>query len=325
MRVPGGSVRQHRSAGGSGWRRARATGAAVVLVAVFGTGYAFVERDHMVHAARPLLTPAPGDPASSPAAPSPSPTCPAGTDSIVSAPDPGAPDDRRQVWVHRPPGPDSASIPVLYLLHGYPGDPTELADSDLPQLLDAQMCRTGRPFVIAMPDGRSDDVDTEWGDDTSGRFDIETFVTTVAVRLVEGHHKRPATLRAIGGFSMGGYGAAVLALRHPREYRQVAAFGGYYHVDDPDGVFGSDPSPHAPDQLVDKADGQRYFLVEGTDENTQLQEGSILGEADRFAALLRAAGVTVSVRHPPGGHSPAAWYLELGAMADFLAVGWPSA
>src|SRR2546430_17579785 len=70
------------------------------------------------------------------------------------------------------------------------------------------MCRTGRPFVVAVPDGRAGGLDTEWGDDARGRFAIETFVTQRAVALVEGDQRRPAPLRAIAGFSLGGHGAA---------------------------------------------------------------------------------------------------------------------
>lgn len=293
-------------------------------------GFVVAERHHTVHAAAnhaeasgsPSSSPSPSP--SDPPSPSPSPTvdpCAPGTDTVVSASDHGAPDGRRAVWVHRPAGPDSATIPVLYLLHGFPGDPSGLTDSSLPQTLDSLMCQTGQPFVVAVPDGRSGETDTEWGDDQSGRFDIETFVTSVAIGLVEGDQRRPASLRAIGGFSMGGYGAATLALRHPDEYRQIAAFGGYYHPDDPDQVF-ADDSDHAPDQMVDSAHGQRYFLVEGTSDETPLMDGTIHGEADRFARLLRDAGVTVKVSHPDGGHSPDAWYQELPAMVSFLDTGW---
>jgi S-formylglutathione hydrolase FrmB len=239
--------------------------------------------------------------------------------------DASAPGGRRTVWVHRPAGPDRADLPVLYVLHGYPADPAALAGGSLPRLLDAQMCRTGRPFVVAVPDGRAGRLDTEWGDDARGRFAIETFVTQLAVGLVEGALRRPAPLRAIAGFSMGGYGAAALALRHPDEYRQVAAFGGYYRIDDPDGVFGRQPGGHAPDRLLSAAPGQRYFLVEGTDEHTTLRVGGIRGEADRFANALRSRGVTVSVSHPPGGHGDDAWYPQLGPMVDFLDTGWPAA
>jgi S-formylglutathione hydrolase FrmB len=253
-----------------------------------------------------------------------SPGCSPGVDSMLSAADPSAPGGRRAVWVHRPVGGDSAAIPVLYLLHGYPGSPAAIAASALPRVLDQQMCASGRPFVIAVPDGRVAGTDTEWGDAANGAFAVEQFVTTTAVALVEGtDHRRPATLRAIGGFSMGGYGAAVLALRHPAQYRQVAAFAGYFHPDDPDHVFG-DGAQHAPDSLLASGAGQRYFLVEGADENTGLMVGSIRGEADRFAGLLRTAGITVTVAHPPGGHSEDAWYPQLTAMAAFLDAGWAS-
>jgi S-formylglutathione hydrolase FrmB len=256
------------------------------------------------------MTPAPGSAA-----------CVPGVDAVVSAPDPSAPGGRRTVWVHRPTGADHATIPVLYVLHGYPGMPTDLADGDLPGLLDHQMCESGRPFVIAVPDGRADETDTEWGDDADGSFAIERFVTTTAVALVESGHRRPASLRAVAGFSMGGYGAAALALRHPDLYRQVAAFGGYFHADDPDQVF-DDDAAHAPDRLTASGTGQRYFLVEGTDEDTALMHGSIRGEADRFAGLLRRAGITVTVAHPPGGHNNVTWNPQLANMAAFLDAGW---
>lgn len=248
--------------------------------------------------------------------------CQPGVDSIASVPDGSAAGGLRKVWIHRPPGPDRATIPVVYALHGYPADPADLGTGALPHLLDQQMCRTGRPFVLAVPDGLAGDVDTEWGDDSGGRFAIETFVAVTAVGLVEGDQRRSAAARAVMGFSMGGYGAAALALRHPDEYRQVAAFSGYFHVDDPDGVFGAEAASHAPDQLVAMGAGQRYFLVEGSGEDTALGMGSIRGEADRFAALLRACGITVAVTHPAGGHDENTWFPQLGAMVDFLDAGW---
>jgi S-formylglutathione hydrolase FrmB len=299
----------------------RAISAAGLVFAVLGTGGALAAR-HAVPTGEgrttPVPAPAPVTATTTPAAPA----CGAGVDATLAVPDGSAPGGQRTVWVHRPAGPDRADLPVLYVLHGYPADPVRLTAGSLPRILDAQMCRTGRPFVLAVPDGRAGNLDTEWGDDARGRFAIETFVTQGAVALVEGDQRRPATLRAIGGFSMGGYGAAVLALRHPDEYRQVASFSGYYRVDDPDRVFGRQPGAHAPDRLLDAAAGQRYFLVEGTDEHTPLQVGGIRGEADRFAAALRARQIAVSVAHPRGGHADDCWYPQLGAMVDFLTAGW---
>lgn len=254
---------------------------------------------------------------------SPARTCAPGHDETVSAPDPSAPDGRRTVVIHRPAGPDRADLPVLYVLHGFPSNPQSILN-DLGPGLDAAACRTGRPVVLAAPDGRAGDIDTEWGDDAAGRFAIESFVTSTAITLTEGALRRPARLRALIGESMGGYGAAAIALRHPDRYGQALSFGGYYRVDDPNGVFGTDTSTHAPDQLVtsDTHSRLRFFLVEGDSEDTALMSGTIKGEADRFAALLRTESVTVSVAHPPGGHDDDGWLPATSDAVDFLNAGW---
>ena len=297
----------------------RAICAAGLAFATLGAGGALVARQLVPPAADAEVRVAAPTPSVSSAAPA----CGPGQDSVLAVADRSAPGGQRTVWVHRPSGPDRADLPVLYVLHGSPADPARLVGGSLVGSLDREMCRTGAPFVVAVPDGRAGNLDTEWGDDARGRFAIETFVTQRAVALVEGEQRRPATLRAIAGFSMGGYGAAVLALRHPDEYRQVAAFSGYYRIDDPDGVFGNRPAAHAPDRLLDAATGQRYFLVEGQGEHTWLRVGSIRGEADRLATALLSRQVTVSVSHPPGGHGNDAWYPQLGSMVDFLTLGWP--
>lgn len=247
-----------------------------------------------------------------------------GVDTMLQIADHGAPGGRRTVWVHRPPGPDRADLPMLYLLHGYPGSPAGLRASGLGTLLDRLMCATGQPFVVVAPDGNAaDGSDTEWGDAADGRFAVETFLVRTLIPRVEGAQRRPARLRAIGGFSMGGYGAAALALRHPKVFSQVASFGGYFRIDDPDGTF-DDPAEHDPDDLIGTPAvlGLRFFLAEGQDEHSALEEGSIRGEADRFAALLRAHRITVRTVHPPGGHDAATWYAALPAAVDFLLAGW---
>jgi S-formylglutathione hydrolase FrmB len=251
--------------------------------------------------------------------------CRRGWDQTVSVPDPSARQGRRQVFVHHPAGPDRADIPVLYLLHGFPGDGRSLFDAEIAPL-DTAMCRAGVPFVVAVPDGSAGDWDTEWGDDSAGRFAIESQVVGPVIEATEGGLRRTATRRAIVGYSMGGYGAAALALRHPDLYSQVGAFGGYFRIDDPDGVFGADGRAHAPDQLVSTSTSQRlrFFLAEGAGEDTPLQTGSIRGEADRFAAILRRYRVTVVVMHPPGGHDTTVWDGALPSCVRFLAVGWRS-
>ncbi|WP_067967221.1 alpha/beta hydrolase-fold protein [Nocardiopsis trehalosi] len=252
----------------------------------------------------------------------------AGTDEIVHVPDPGAPDPGRPIWVRRPPGADRADLPVLYLLHGSTTTHLTLKDADIGRLMDEQMCRSGVEFVIAAPWGQEvGGTDTEWGDAADGDFAIETFVTEKAVEAVEGEHRRPRSLRALGGFSMGGYGAAALPLRHPELYSQAVSWAGYFKVDDPSGTFGDDPDPHAPDQLLDDPEVRdiRFLLIEGRDDHTPLQTGSIHGEAGRFAALLRERDMTVETHFPEGGHDFGAWRPTFPESVDFLTEGWTGA
>ncbi|MBX9387429.1 alpha/beta hydrolase [Streptomonospora nanhaiensis] len=249
----------------------------------------------------------------------------AGTDEIITVPDKGAPDGERPIWVRRPPGPDSADLPVLYLLHGSTTTHYDVRDAGVGKAMDEQMCRTGVEFVIAAPFGQEvGGRDTEWGDDADGEFAIETFVTEKAIEAVEGDHTRPRQLRAIGGFSMGGYGAAALPLRHPGTYSQGVSWAGYFKVDDPSGTFGDNPAPHAPDRLLDNPDVRdiRFMLIEGKDDHTPLQEGSIHGEARRFAGLLRERDMTVETLYPKGGHDFETWVPTFPQAVDFLVEGW---
>nr|WP_221308825.1 alpha/beta hydrolase-fold protein [Nocardiopsis mwathae] len=252
-----------------------------------------------------------------------------GEDEILTVPDPGAPDDGRPIWVRRPPGPDSADLPVLYLLHGSTGTHRSIMEADAGPLLDEEMCRSGVEFVIAAPFGQEiGGADTEWGDAVDGSFQIETFVTQKAIEAVEGDHRRPRSLRAIGGFSMGGYGAAAIPLRHPELYSQAISWAGYFRVDDPSGTFGDDPATvaadHAPDRLLDDPDVHdiRFMLIEGTDDRTPLQEGSIHGEARRFERLLEERDMTVRTSFPEGDHDFDTWTGTFPEAVDFLVEQW---
>lgn len=99
-------------------------------------------------------------------------------------PDETAPGGERELWVRRPVGPDSADLPVLYLLHGAGTDHRGAVDGDARAALDREMCRTGVEFVVAVPE-RTDGA--------------PAVLTRAVVRAVEGAHTRPSALRAVGG------------------------------------------------------------------------------------------------------------------------------
>jgi S-formylglutathione hydrolase FrmB len=232
--------------------------------------------------------------------------------------------DQREVRVFTPAVGRPDQLPVLYLLHGSPGGADDLCNPTGGDALAAAFSSGVQPFILACPDGNDDDFDdTEWADSVDGRSQVETFVTGPLITAVEGAHPRPRGLRAIGGFSMGGFGAAMLALRHPNLYGQVVTLAGYFSIDDPDGIFGGDPAvqaAHNPTDLIALASSMRWLLVEATDDYLDLTAHA----SESYAALLQQHGATVDLRRTPGEHDDAWADAQLPAVATFLAAGWKS-
>jgi len=141
------------------------------------------------------------------------------------------PSDRQAhpVWVWRPPGPDSAAIPVLYFLHGDPGSARDPFAGGLALALDQRLRQGYPPFVVASVDGNGErHQDTEWANARDGRDLVMDRVTGAVIPAVEGTHMRDAAHRAVAGFSMGGYGAMNIAMRNPGAFGQVVSIAGYY-------------------------------------------------------------------------------------------------
>ena len=228
----------------------------------------------------------------------------------------------KDVWVYRPDVPDSSSLPVVYFLHGLPGGAADVFNAGLAKALDQKIAAGGQPFVVASPDGNgSSHDDTEWANATDGTDQIESFVIDVVIPAVEADHPRGQAHRAIAGFSMGGYGAMNIALRNRDLFGQVASIAGYFHIDDPAGVFGSNgavESANRPLDHVGRAVGLRILLVDGDQDN----EPVVAGESQRFATALAGIGVKAELDIVPGGHD---WQLvssQFPTLVRFLNAGW---
>jgi enterochelin esterase-like enzyme len=230
----------------------------------------------------------------------------------------------RQVWVYRPGGVrDDAKLPIVYYLHGYPGNGAgPWTKQDNAGLLDRYFAGGARPFVVVTMDGTgTKHPDSEWGDSVDGADRVESFILDRVIPRVEGAHRRDACHRAIAGFSMGGYGAMNLAQRHPDVFGQVAAIAGYFKIDDPDHVFARNPAverANSPDQQVQRMRGLRIFLLDGGQENLQL----VKGESDRLAGLLIDGRITVVLDYAPGEHTMDYAFAQAPAVIAFLQTGW---
>jgi S-formylglutathione hydrolase FrmB len=228
----------------------------------------------------------------------------------------------REVVVYRPAVPDSANLPVLYFLHGSSGSATDPFDAGLPQVI-ARLIRAGYPpFVLASPGGIGvSHRDTEWANAVDGTDQFETFVTRSVIDAVEGRSRRDRNRRAIAGFSMGGYGAVNLALRHPDLYGQVVPIAGYFHVDDTSGVFGNQLAAidaNTPELHLASAGGARILIVDGD----QGRDRVVKGESQLFYQQLVAAHVPASYEQLVGNHSWAFVAAAFPDVARFLDADW---
>ena len=228
----------------------------------------------------------------------------------------------RKVLVYRPDTPDSESLRVLYVLHGFPGKPEDVFAKSVCTYLDTQFAAGTPPFVVAAPDGNGAvHPDTEWADSKDDEDRLETFVIEQVIPAVEGTHPRDRDHRAIAGFSMGGYGATNLALRHPDLFGQLVSLAGYYHVDDPDNVFGEDSTlikANSPDQNLTGAQNLHIMLLDFKSEDLPLARG----EAARFHGLLKNAGVSSTLTYVPGNHDLAYALDQWPTEVNFLEAGW---
>src|SRR5439155_4192488 len=116
-----------------------------------------------------------------------------GTVQLLPLPSGDADGSTREVWVYRPAVADSAVLPVVYFLHGYPGSNRDVDGINLARLLDQQFLAGAAPFVVAVPNGWSDlKNDTEWADSVDGEVRVESFGVSTAIPAVEGANRRDA-------------------------------------------------------------------------------------------------------------------------------------
>ncbi len=209
----------------------------------------------------------------------------------------------RKVLVWTPPlnGLDPNLLPVIYFLHGWPGSPEGIAGALVPSILKS-IQGGAKPFIAAFPDGNAKShIDSEWADSSDKKAMIETWLTTEVISAVEGDQKRDRLSRAISGFSMGGYGAAIIALHHPELYSQVLPIAAYYKVDDLTGAFATYQSilHQTPSKFLKVSSQERWALSEGSFDFTVL----IRGQALIWSKLLKANKAENTVFFYAGGHS----------------------
>ena len=211
---------------------------------------------------------------------------------------PGA---ERAGFVYLPPGFDStARYPVLYLLHGMPGSPSEYLDGTrLAAFADAGISSGAlRPFIAVVPAaGSSRDYNGEWAGPWESEL-VQRIVPWVDASLPTIATPRG---RVIAGLSAGGYGAADIGLRNPGVFGAIESWSGYFRPLD-DGPFRgasrSELAANDPRQIVvfDQPAlaraGTRFFLSSGPAHSHWFRPSETIA----FAGELRRLGLAPTLR-----------------------------
>jgi enterochelin esterase-like enzyme len=156
-------------------------------------------------------------------------------DSMVS---PALHGQRRSFLVYLPPSymdttTPERRYPTLYLLHGSPGSEYDwIRGNKAVQSADALIGQGKIPeLIMIFPDGNGQSGETsEWGNSFDQQQFMENFVALDLVHFIDQQYRTIPTpgYRAIGGFSMGGFGAMNIAVHHPDIFGSVISLAGYY-------------------------------------------------------------------------------------------------
>jgi len=204
--------------------------------------------------------------------------------------------------------------PMLVFLHGRGGGPR----SNLVEEMFAALAREGkRAPLVVLPDGG----DHGYWHDRAGRAWGRYVVDTVVPRALRRWHA-DARRVAIGGISMGGFGALDIARLHPGRFCAAGAHspalwrtggetapGAFDDADD----FARHDVIGAMERTPRAFGGTRLWLDAGTSDP--------FDPGDRaFAAAARRSGVPLRVHRWPGGHEGAYWRAHWGAYVRFYAA-----
>jgi len=141
----------------------------------------------------------------------------------------------REIPVYLPPGYDetrAGDYPVIYWLHGFTGiGLSSIAKSlwtpTLPELMDRVIAAGAPPAILVMPDGSTRYGGSQYlNSPATGQYE-DHIIQELVPFIDRTYQTRPgAPYRGVVGKSSGGYGAVVLAMRHPDVFGGVASHSG---------------------------------------------------------------------------------------------------
>ena len=204
--------------------------------------------------------------------------------------------------------------PVLYLLHGVPGVPSnfltvgDVASDEATLVAEGKM----QPLILVMPTGaRSFFADEEWANGVQPGNGWETFVSRDLVRAIDARYRTIAdgAGRGLAGLSEGGYGALNIGLHHPAEFGLLESWSGYMIADDIPAIF-----DHSQALLRYNSPADRVIAVarRSAVAGTYIwfycgKSDELAGQNRDFDAELTSLGIAHHFFEWPGTHNWALW------------------
>lgn len=234
--------------------------------------------------------------------------------------------------------------PVLYLLHGVDDDASAWSNDDQGDLLDRAI---SFPGIVVMPEGGRGWYTDAWAGGTRTGENWEQYLLDEVVPGVESRYRIASgrANHAIGGLSMGGYGAVLLAAELPSYFGTAITMSGLLNTQNPFSailvpysanfsythVWGPYSGPyskaHDPMTLIPNLAGTRLYVATGNgipEANipyTQKQlliggpaEAAARVDAIAFTTSVRKAGLDVTLSAHLGLHSWSYWEPELNRL-----------
>jgi enterochelin esterase-like enzyme len=214
----------------------------------------------------------------------------------------------------------AVSLPVLYLLHGTPGQQADwLTGGQLAGFLD-QLIGSGTmpPVIAVLPNGNAaQSTDTEWGNSPSG--DIESWIVNQVVPGIDSLYRTLGkSFRGIAGLSSGAYGAVNIAFQNPTYFSWAGSYSGYFIGHS--ATFGSAWRANSPlytASSVPVADRMSIYLSAGSTDY------DFKPDTVQFGSTLNALGwPDVDLQVVPGGHGWVAWQAEMVQSFTMLGQLW---
>jgi enterochelin esterase-like enzyme len=216
-------------------------------------------------------------------------------------------------------------FPVVYLLHGTPGDPRTAFVNSLhvgPRMDSLIAAGKIQPMIVVMPPGSPSTYNsaTEWANGPNAPTHWFTYLTRDVVHTIDARLRTipHANARGIGGYSSGADAAINAALLRPDVFRVAEGWSGDYRQSSQSVAhdaalvrrFSAIDSAAAAAPRLARA-GSRIYLYAGRADR-------VLPSTLAVAHDLRRAGVQVRLDLTNSGHAWALWASRLdGALVYF--------